>query len=98
MLFVFCVWFLKLSQLAGIKMEVVKTNKAGHARELASTVDISLCSDGIYAWFFTEWYCLHISASDMRNPSYISTITYEILVILPGIICVGGDGIINEVW
>ncbi|CAH8303970.1 unnamed protein product [Eruca vesicaria subsp. sativa] len=46
-------------KLAGIKMEVVKTNKAGHARELASTVDISLCSDGI--------------------------------------ICVGGDGIINEV-
>ena len=28
---------------------------------------------------------------------YISTITYEILIILPGIICVGGDGIINEV-
>ncbi|KAJ0248706.1 Sphingoid long-chain bases kinase 1 [Hirschfeldia incana] len=46
-------------KLAGIKMEVVKTTKAGHARELASTVDISLCSDGI--------------------------------------ICVGGDGIINEV-
>nr|BAH20145.1 AT5G23450 [Arabidopsis thaliana] len=46
-------------KLAGIKMEVVKTTKAGHARELASTVDINLCSDGI--------------------------------------ICVGGDGIINEV-
>lgn len=29
-------------------MEVVKTTKAGHARELASTVDINLCSDGRY--------------------------------------------------
>ncbi|VVB13712.1 unnamed protein product [Arabis nemorensis] len=46
-------------KLAGIKLEVVKTNRAGHAKELASTVDISSCSDGI--------------------------------------ICVGGDGIINEV-
>ncbi|XP_010521743.1 PREDICTED: sphingoid long-chain bases kinase 1 [Tarenaya hassleriana] len=46
-------------KLAGFKLEVVKTTKAGHARELASTVDINACSDGI--------------------------------------ICVGGDGIINEV-
>ncbi|XVF01701.1 hypothetical protein REPUB_Repub04eG0111200 [Reevesia pubescens] len=46
-------------KLAGIKLEVVKTTSAGHAKKLASTVDISTCSDGI--------------------------------------ICVGGDGIINEV-
>ncbi|EEF49664.1 diacylglycerol kinase, putative [Ricinus communis] len=46
-------------KLAGFKLEVVKTSSAGHARNLASTVDISTCPDGI--------------------------------------ICVGGDGIINEV-
>ncbi|KAF4366812.1 hypothetical protein G4B88_007331 [Cannabis sativa] len=46
-------------KLAGFKLEVVKTTSAGHARTLASTVDISRCPDGI--------------------------------------ICVGGDGIINEV-
>ncbi|CAN1177828.1 Sphingoid long-chain bases kinase 1 [Linum perenne] len=45
--------------LAGFKLEVVKTTSAGHAKKLASTVDISSCPDGI--------------------------------------ICVGGDGIINEV-
>ncbi|XP_073267008.1 sphingoid long-chain bases kinase 1 isoform X3 [Populus alba] len=45
--------------LAGFKLEVVKTTSAGHAKNLASTVDISTCPDGI--------------------------------------ICVGGDGIINEV-
>lgn len=74
-------------------MEVVKTNKAGHARELASTVDISLCSDGTNAWSITKTYQLLICVFS----SYISTITYEILIILSGIICVGGDGIINEV-
>ncbi|WCJ38947.1 long-chain base (LCB) kinase 1 [Euphorbia peplus] len=46
-------------KLAGFKLEVVKTSSAGHAKNLASTVDISTCPDGI--------------------------------------ICVGGDGIINEV-
>ncbi|CAH9123027.1 unnamed protein product [Cuscuta epithymum] len=46
-------------KLAGFKLEVVKTTSAGHARQLASTVDFSTCPDGI--------------------------------------ICVGGDGIVNEV-
>ncbi|KAA8522651.1 hypothetical protein F0562_009187 [Nyssa sinensis] len=46
-------------KLAGFKMEVVNTTSAGHARNLASTVDFSSCPDGI--------------------------------------ICVGGDGIVNEV-
>ncbi|KAK8636645.1 hypothetical protein V6N13_124387 [Hibiscus sabdariffa] len=46
-------------KLAGFKLEVVKTTSAGHAKKLASSVDISTCPDGI--------------------------------------ICVGGDGIINEV-
>ncbi|KAI4358077.1 hypothetical protein L6164_001980 [Bauhinia variegata] len=46
-------------KLAGFRLEVVKTTSAGHARKLASSVDISKCPDGI--------------------------------------ICVGGDGIINEV-
>ncbi|KAK7365228.1 hypothetical protein VNO80_14121 [Phaseolus coccineus] len=46
-------------RLAGFRLEVVKTTCAGHARNLASSVDISTCPDGI--------------------------------------ICVGGDGIINEV-
>ncbi|XP_057510367.1 sphingoid long-chain bases kinase 1-like isoform X2 [Actinidia eriantha] len=45
-------------KLAGFKMEVVKTTSAGHARNLASSVDFSTCPDGI--------------------------------------ICVGGDGIVNE--
>ncbi|KAK8561423.1 hypothetical protein V6N12_048494 [Hibiscus sabdariffa] len=45
-------------KLAGFELEVVQTASAGHAKELASTVDISTCPDGI--------------------------------------ICVGGDGIINE--
>ncbi|KHG29243.1 Sphingoid long-chain bases kinase 1 [Gossypium arboreum] len=47
-------------KLAGFELEVVKTTSAGHAKKLASTVDISTCPDGI--------------------------------------ICVGGDGIINEVF
>ncbi|XP_039123932.1 sphingoid long-chain bases kinase 1 isoform X1 [Dioscorea cayenensis subsp. rotundata] len=46
-------------ELAGFKMEVVKTTSAGHAKTLASTVDFSTCPDGI--------------------------------------VCVGGDGIVNEV-
>lgn len=46
-------------KLAGFKIEVVKTTSAGHARNLASSVDFSTCPDGI--------------------------------------ICVGGDGIVNEV-
>ncbi|GMY18564.1 sphingoid long-chain bases kinase 1 [Fagus crenata] len=46
-------------KLAGFKLEIVKTTSAGHAKKLASSVDISTCPDGI--------------------------------------ICVGGDGIINEV-
>ncbi|TYH77871.1 hypothetical protein ES332_D04G185500v1 [Gossypium tomentosum] len=46
-------------KLAGFELEVVKTTSAGHAKKLASTVDISTCPDGI--------------------------------------ICVGGDGVINEV-
>lgn len=46
-------------KLAGFKMEVVKTTYAGHAKNLASTVDFSMCPDGI--------------------------------------VCVGGDGIVNEV-
>ncbi|KAK2635132.1 hypothetical protein Ddye_029924 [Dipteronia dyeriana] len=46
-------------KLAGFKLEVVNTTSAGHAKNMASTVDISSCPDGI--------------------------------------ICVGGDGIINEV-
>lgn len=35
-----------LRQLAGFRLEVVKTTSAGHARNLASTVDISTCPDG----------------------------------------------------
>ncbi|KAF8379861.1 hypothetical protein HHK36_029310 [Tetracentron sinense] len=46
-------------ELAGFKIEVVKTTSAGHARKFVSSVDFSTCPDGI--------------------------------------ICVGGDGIINEV-
>ncbi|XP_039029516.1 sphingoid long-chain bases kinase 1-like [Hibiscus syriacus] len=46
-------------KLAGFKLEVVQTTSAGHAKKLASTVDISTCPDGI--------------------------------------ICIGGDGIVNEV-
>ncbi|XP_058105188.1 sphingoid long-chain bases kinase 1-like isoform X2 [Magnolia sinica] len=46
-------------ELAGFSMKIVKTTSAGHARSLASNVDLSTCSDGI--------------------------------------ICVGGDGIVNEV-
>lgn len=34
------------SQLAGFKMELVKTTSAGHARRLASNVDFSTCPDG----------------------------------------------------
>ncbi|CAM8918049.1 unnamed protein product [Rhodiola kirilowii] len=46
-------------KLAGFRMEVVNTTSAGHAKNLAATVDFSTCPDGI--------------------------------------ICVGGDGIVNEV-
>ncbi|XP_076908141.1 sphingoid long-chain bases kinase 1-like [Bidens hawaiensis] len=46
-------------KIAGFKLEVVKTTSAGHARDLAFSVDFSTCPDGI--------------------------------------ICVGGDGIVNEV-
>jgi len=46
-------------KLAGLMMEVVNTSYAGHAKNLAATVDFSTCPDGI--------------------------------------VCVGGDGIVNEV-
>ncbi|CAM0911265.1 unnamed protein product [Alopecurus aequalis] len=46
-------------KLSGFAMEVVETAYAGHAKVLASTVDLSTCPDGI--------------------------------------ICVGGDGVVNEV-
>ncbi|TVU42756.1 hypothetical protein EJB05_09177 [Eragrostis curvula] len=48
-----------LVQLSGFTMEVIETAYAGHAKAIASTVDLSNCPDGI--------------------------------------ICVGGDGIVNEV-
>ncbi|OAY78924.1 Sphingoid long-chain bases kinase 1, partial [Ananas comosus] len=52
-------FYYKLTQLAGFRMKVVETGAAGHAKNLASTVDLGTCPDGI--------------------------------------ICVGGDGIVNEV-
>ncbi|XP_020114506.1 sphingoid long-chain bases kinase 1-like isoform X2 [Ananas comosus] len=54
-----CNQYLRLTQLAGFRMKVVETGAAGHAKNLASTVDLGTCPDGI--------------------------------------ICVGGDGIVNEV-
>lgn len=33
-------------QLAGFRMEVVNTTSAGHAKNLAATVDFSTCPDG----------------------------------------------------
>lgn len=35
-----------LVQLSGFAMEVVETAYAGHAKVLASTVDLSTCPDG----------------------------------------------------
>ena len=45
--FLICSWLL-LYQLAGFKLEVVKTTCAGHARKLAATVDFSTCPDGTF--------------------------------------------------
>jgi hypothetical protein len=39
-------------QLSGFAMEVVETAYAGHAKELASTVDFSTCPDGNINYIF----------------------------------------------
>nr|VDD27133.1 unnamed protein product [Brassica oleracea] len=92
-------------KLAGIKMEVVKTNKAGHARELASTVDISLCSDGIICVgvdFFSNvdslgrLRCMENIAFDVLNGLLTRSNQKEGVSIPIGIVPAGSDN--SLVW
>ena len=80
----FCLNF-DLLQLSGFAMEVVETAYAGHAKVLASTVDLSTCPDG-------NINC--ISAFATAPPFHFSILK---CVVFTGIICVGGDGVVNEV-
>lgn len=65
-------------------MEVVKTTAAGHARKLAATVDINTCPDGKSRMLF---YAL----------VFFFECCFSLYDRFTGIVCVGGDGIINEV-
>ena len=64
------VWFNNKCQpqLAGFKMEVVKTTHAGHAKSLVSTVDFSTCPDGICN--FTSQMSVLNSPSDSFSPVF----------------------------
>lgn len=82
--------WLSLFQLAGFKLEVVKTTCAGHAKKLASTVDFSTCPDGTcYLLIFGHF-------AYTSYPLFLSLI-FLFVFFLVGIVCVGGDGIVNEV-
>lgn len=90
---------LQLWQLAGFKLEVVNTTSAGHARKLASSVDISTCPDGTIPWLIISWHpflfafvlAFWLCSTSLWFNQFVQ------IVLFSGIICVGGDGIINEV-
>jgi diacylglycerol kinase family enzyme len=73
-------------QLSGFMMEVVETAYAGHAKVLASTVDLKKFPDG-------NIYFISFIASFHSFPPFnvLSSLLFS------GIVCVGGDGIVNEV-
>lgn len=77
-------------QLAGFELKVVKTTSAGHARKLAADVDFTTCPDG------KIWFCV---LQQLSTPIILLLLTLSPgFSLLAGIICVGGDGIINEVY
>ena len=68
-------------------MEVNETAYAGHAKILASTVDLNKCPDGNTNFVF---FLLQISIMC----HFVSLFN---ILLFTGILCVGGDGIVNEV-
>ena len=68
-------------------MEVVETAYAGHAKVLASTVDLNKCPDGNTSFIF-----FFLQISIMCH--FVSLFN---ILLFTGILCVGGDGIVNEV-
>lgn len=68
--------FLLNLQLAGFKLEVVKTTSAGHAKKLASTVDFSTCPDGIS---FNALVFLLFSFSCLRPCSSLFFLIFSVL-------------------
>ncbi|KAK6121501.1 hypothetical protein DH2020_044761 [Rehmannia glutinosa] len=76
-------------KLAGFQLEVVKTTSAGHARKLAASVDFSTCPDGTFD---------SCDFKQLLDIVVLIPLTVDSLIVVhAGIICVGGDGIINEV-
>lgn len=83
-------------------MEIVNTTSAGHAKSLASTVDFSTCPDGMTTSLYG---CLREEEEKERffffflscqvTPSGLTLLRF--CLVCAGIICVGGDGIVNEV-
>lgn len=71
-------------------MEVVETAYAGHAKVLASTVDLNKFPDGNinFVSFFLQISIICHS---------IALFNVMCCLLFTGIICVGGDGIVNEV-
>lgn len=81
-------------------MEVVKTTHKDHAKTLASTVDINRCPDGTDALLYDELSECGLLLVLLNYFPYLQSLHPEHVYHLfsfPGIICVGGDGIINEV-
>ena len=71
-------------------MEVVETAYAGHAKVLASTVDLNKCPDGNTSFIF-----FFLQISIMCH--LVSLFNMLSSLLFTGIVCVGGDGIVNEV-
>lgn len=73
------VWHV-LWQLAGFRLEVVKTTSAGHARNLASSVDISTCPDGKIIALYSEHvliiFCYHLMFPHIYHFSGVSFRNY----------------------
>lgn len=74
----------------------MKTTSAGHAKNLASSVDISTCPDGTGAKLFSD-YIMTVRLYKLLSLSKICGSAHHDANKFSGIICVGGDGIINEV-
>ena len=93
-----------LVQLSGFKMEVIETAYAGHAKVLSSTVDLKKFPDGnincvSFSFFFLAIKFLYISLFKMLFFFLFKKkgVPSLFFFLFTGIICVGGDGIVNEV-
>jgi len=83
-----------LVQLSGFKMEVIETAYAGHAKVLSSTVDLQKFPDGNINCV-SLFSCSFLFGNQI--PFYFTIQDAIFFFLFTGIICVGGDGIVNEV-